>query len=102
MKTFYICSFDVQHIASNHVDPLHNPDFAYQCLLQWMPLEEYAAQPFVQNNESFNLVSKICLAKENDRYTGFSPLPTITAFSAKEIYLYFNHQNLSKIIVPTR
>lgn len=69
---------------------------------KWMPLEEYAAQPFVQNNESFNLVSKICLATENDRYTGFSPLPTITAFSAKEIYLYFNHQYLSKIIVPTR
>ncbi|XP_027171154.1 nudix hydrolase 10-like isoform X2 [Coffea eugenioides] len=69
---------------------------------KWMPLEEYAAQPFVQNNESFNLVSKICLAKENDRYTGFSSLPTITAFSAKEIYLYFNHQYLSKIIVPTR
>lgn len=59
---------------------------------KWMPLEEYAAQTFVQKNESFNLISKICLAKENDQYTGFSPLRTTTAFSAKEIYLYFNHQ----------
>ncbi|XP_041004736.1 nudix hydrolase 2-like [Juglans microcarpa x Juglans regia] len=56
---------------------------------QWMPFEDYAAQPFVRENEMFNYVAKICIAKsENDDVAGFSPLSTTTA-SGQKSYLYF-------------
>ncbi|KAK2631888.1 hypothetical protein EUGRSUZ_L02311, partial [Eucalyptus grandis] len=30
---------------------------------KWMPIEEYAAQPFVVENKQFNFMANICLAK---------------------------------------
>ncbi|KAA8526624.1 hypothetical protein F0562_008173 [Nyssa sinensis] len=66
-------------------------------LAQWMQLEEYAAQPFVQTHEQFSYIAKICLAKkDNDYAAGFSAVPTTTGFSAKKSYLYFNNQDLEK------
>ncbi|GAV68460.1 NUDIX domain-containing protein, partial [Cephalotus follicularis] len=59
---------------------------------QWMPIAEYAAQAFVQNNENFNSVAKICLAKSEKDYACFSPMPTFTT-SGKRSYLYFNNQD---------
>ena len=32
-------------------------------ILQWMPIEDYAAQPFNQKQELFNYVAKICFIK---------------------------------------
>ncbi|XP_050279742.1 nudix hydrolase 7-like isoform X24 [Quercus robur] len=45
---------------------------------QWMPIEDYAVQPFNQKQELFNYVAKICLSKSEKNYTGFSPLVTTT------------------------
>ncbi|KAK9284978.1 hypothetical protein L1049_024160 [Liquidambar formosana] len=62
---------------------------------KWMPVEEYAAQPFVQKNEIFNYVAKICLAKTDEDYTGFSKV-TIHKASGKNNDLYFNKRDLKK------
>ncbi|KAK7817141.1 nudix hydrolase 7 [Quercus suber] len=63
----------------------------------WMPIEDYAAQPFIQKQELFNFVAKICLSKSDRNYVGFSPLATTTA-SGKTSYLYFNNQNMKHLI----
>ncbi|WMV31465.1 hypothetical protein MTR67_024850 [Solanum verrucosum] len=60
---------------------------------QWMPFEQYAAQPFIQGHDLLRYISDICSAKMEGRYTGFSPVPTVTGFSAKKTYLYM-HSNV--------
>nr|XP_018623179.1 nudix hydrolase 2-like isoform X2 [Nicotiana tomentosiformis] len=57
---------------------------------QWMPFEQYAAQPFVHGHELLRYISDICSAKLEGRYTGFSSVPTVTSFSEKNTYLYMN------------
>lgn len=57
---------------------------------QWMPFEQYAAQSFVQEHDLLRDISDICSAKMEGRYTGFSSVPTVTSFSAKNTYLYMN------------
>ncbi|KAK7837752.1 nudix hydrolase 2 [Quercus suber] len=64
---------------------------------QWMPIEDYAAQPFIQKQELFNYVAKICLSKSETNYTGFSPLATTTG-SGKISYLYFNNQDAKHLV----
>ncbi|KAK4594285.1 hypothetical protein RGQ29_018108 [Quercus rubra] len=64
---------------------------------QWMPIEEYAAQPFNQKQELFNYVAKICLSKSEKNYAGFSPLATTTD-SGKTSYLYFNSQDMKHLV----
>ncbi|KAF5768521.1 putative hydrolase [Helianthus annuus] len=56
----------------------------------WMAVEEYAKQPFVKKHKSFDYIAKICIAKKDNKYVGFSPLLTTTASSAKKSYLYSN------------
>ncbi|BFG27285.1 nudix hydrolase 2 isoform X2 [Prunus yedoensis var. nudiflora] len=57
---------------------------------QWMAFEEYAAQPFVQNNELLNYINDICKAKIDGQYSGFSPVPTMSFSDQKMSYLYLN------------
>nr|GMC77023.1 nudix hydrolase 2-like [Ipomoea batatas] len=57
---------------------------------QWMGMEEYASQPFVQEREIFNSVAKICLARKENAYSGFSALLNTSGFSNKKCYLYCN------------
>ncbi|XP_060212712.1 nudix hydrolase 2-like isoform X2 [Lycium barbarum] len=57
---------------------------------EWMPFEQYAAQPYVQGHDLFRYISDICSAKTEGRYTGFSSVPTVTSFSEKKTYLYMN------------
>ncbi|KAJ0507824.1 putative hydrolase [Helianthus annuus] len=59
---------------------------------QWMPVEEYANQPFIKEHKSFDYIAKICIAKKDNKYVGFSPLLTTSATSAKKSYLYSNYQ----------
>ncbi|XP_062152480.1 nudix hydrolase 2-like [Alnus glutinosa] len=54
---------------------------------QWMPVEDYAAQPFIREHEQFNYIAKICLAKLDKDYAGFSRISAATA-SGKTISLY--------------
>ncbi|XP_050371511.1 nudix hydrolase 2-like [Argentina anserina] len=56
---------------------------------KWMPLEEYAAQPFVQKYEFLRYLHDICKAKIDGNYTGFSPIPT-RSYSVQKSYLYLN------------
>ncbi|KAF7833143.1 Nudix hydrolase 2 [Senna tora] len=81
---FFVCmlqphSFDIQTQASEIE------------AAQWMPVEDYAAQPFVRKNELFNYITKICLEKLDGNYSGFCPL--LTTSSGKKTYLYFNNQD---------
>lgn len=62
--------------------------------IQWMPVDDYAAQPFVKENELFDFIAKICLAKLDGNYTGLSKVPTTTS-SGKKTYLYFSNQDVS-------
>ncbi|KAF5746176.1 Nudix hydrolase 2 -like protein [Tripterygium wilfordii] len=63
---------------------------------QWMPFEEYAAQPFVRDHKLFNYIAKICLAKSEKGYSGFSTVSTTTS-SGKTTYLYVNNQDLKQL-----
>ncbi|KAJ6705816.1 NUDIX HYDROLASE 7 [Salix purpurea] len=57
---------------------------------QWMPIEEYIAQPYNQKHESFKNVAKICLSKSKRSYTGFSAVPMASSSGKKTSYSYFN------------
>lgn len=63
----------------------------------WMPLEEYAAQPFVQNHEIMKRITDICKANVDGVYAGFSRLLTESGFpdQAKSC-LYFNEKGLKR------
>ncbi|KAF4359303.1 hypothetical protein F8388_021855 [Cannabis sativa] len=105
---FFVCmlkpqSFEIQKQVVEIADAkIPNPallsQMGYHKLLQqWMPVAEYAAQPFIQNHELFSLVSKICLAKTDSNYSGFSGRAT-TSSSGKTTHLYFNHQYCDNIL----
>ncbi|KOM46360.1 hypothetical protein LR48_Vigan07g006400 [Vigna angularis] len=64
---------------------------------QWMPVEDYAAQPFVQEHEQFDFVAKICSSKLDGNYTGFSNVPTCTS-SGKKTYLYLSNREASLLL----
>lgn len=64
-------------------------------LLQWMPFEEYVAQPFIQKHDLLKKLAEICSSKMEREYTGFSPVLTTTAFSQKNSYLYMNNRCLN-------
>ncbi|XP_031106738.1 nudix hydrolase 2-like [Ipomoea triloba] len=69
---------------------------------QWMPFEEYAAQPFIQKHSFFKYINDLWLAKEVGKYRGFVPVPITSFFNDPISYLYvnkrdLNQQNLSKI-----
>lgn len=62
---------------------------------QWMPFEEYAAQPFNQKHGLSKCITKICSAKLQGNYPGFSPRPATSFFSNNSSYLYLNSRDLS-------
>ncbi|KAG9458393.1 hypothetical protein H6P81_002901 [Aristolochia fimbriata] len=62
---------------------------------QWMPIEEYAALPYLSKYELLKYILDICLAKIGKGYSGFSPVPTKSAFSGEEsYYMYLNAKDL--------
>ncbi|XP_059666560.1 nudix hydrolase 10-like isoform X2 [Cornus florida] len=63
---------------------------------QWMPVEEYAAQPFAQKHDLFKYTSKLCLAKVDRIYNGFSPVPITSFFGDRLSYLYLNNHDLNQ------
>lgn len=65
-------------------------------IIQWMPIEDYAAQPFVKETKEFDDVAQICLAKLDKDYAGFTPLG-ITTSSGKTSNLYFNNRNMANL-----
>ncbi|KAL7217762.1 hypothetical protein ACSBR2_011074 [Camellia fascicularis] len=63
---------------------------------QWMPFEEYAAQPITQKHGLFKYISEICLAKVDREYIGFSPLPMTSSFDDQVTYIYLNNHDLNQ------
>ncbi|XP_042497182.1 nudix hydrolase 2-like [Macadamia integrifolia] len=63
---------------------------------QWMPIEDYATQPFAQNHELGKFLADICIAKIDKGYAGFSPVVTGSAFSQKPFDLYLNCGDLNQ------
>ncbi|KAJ7967840.1 Nudix hydrolase [Quillaja saponaria] len=61
---------------------------------EWMPFEEYAAQPFVQNYELSKYIADICLTRIDGEYSGFSPVPISSSFSEEKHNLYLNDRGL--------
>ncbi|XP_031481775.1 nudix hydrolase 2-like [Nymphaea colorata] len=60
---------------------------------QWMPLEEYASQPFVMQHEMLKKVSDIIFAKAANGYAGFTP--EFGHHSGRSCYLYLNGRDLT-------
>lgn len=63
---------------------------------QWMPFEEYAAQPVAQNHELFTYIIDLCLAKVDRDYIGFSPQPLRSTLNDQISYLYSNVRDLNQ------
>ncbi|XP_065862652.1 nudix hydrolase 10-like [Euphorbia lathyris] len=64
---------------------------------QWMPLEEYVAQPIVKKHELFKYTAELCMEKADSDYAGFSPVPIRSIFDDKISTLYLNkHQDLKQ------
>ncbi|PIA58313.1 hypothetical protein AQUCO_00500324v1 [Aquilegia coerulea] len=63
---------------------------------EWMPIEVYAAQPFVQSHGLLKYIIDVGLAKVDKGYAGFSPVPTTSTFSNEKSFLYLNSQDLDK------
>ncbi|OIW16448.1 hypothetical protein TanjilG_19164 [Lupinus angustifolius] len=82
---FFVCmlqphSFDIQSQDSEIL------------ATQWMPIEEYARQDFMQKNQLFDYIAKICLSKLDGEYSGFCRVLTTTS-SGKRTYLYYNNDD---------
>ncbi|VAI90428.1 unnamed protein product [Triticum turgidum subsp. durum] len=67
---------------------------------QWMPVEEFAAQPFVQKHELVKYILEVGLAKSDKEYAGFSPISIKSAFSPKQSLFYMNRRDLEKASGP--
>ncbi|KAL6603796.1 hypothetical protein ACP70R_044157 [Stipagrostis hirtigluma subsp. patula] len=63
---------------------------------QWMPIEEFAAQPFVQKHELVKYILEVGLAKVDKEYAGFSPIPIKSAFTDKISFFYLNRRDLDR------
>ncbi|KAK3027271.1 hypothetical protein RJ639_041217 [Escallonia herrerae] len=103
---------EILAFRQSHKSFFEKSDLFFMCMLQplsfdiqkqeseieaaeWMPFDDYAAQPFVQTNELQKYLIDICLAKESGEYTGFTPVPTVTSFSNNKINLYLNMRGLN-------
>ncbi|KAL0353508.1 UNVERIFIED_CONTAM: Nudix hydrolase 10 [Sesamum angustifolium] len=62
---------------------------------QWMPITEYAAQPFPPEYSIFKHAADICLAKVDKGYAGFSPLPITSSINGQISHLYVNKEDLN-------
>ncbi|KAL9666089.1 hypothetical protein QQ045_000411 [Rhodiola kirilowii] len=64
---------------------------------QWMAYNEYISQPFIMNHNLLSNIMKVCSAKLNQGYNGFTPVSTSSAFSDQRHYLYLNGRDLNKL-----
>lgn len=63
---------------------------------QWIPFDEYAAQPFTQKHDLAKYTAEICLAKLEREYVGFTPLQIVSFFGDPVSHLYLNSHDLKK------
>ncbi|KAK2965012.1 hypothetical protein RJ639_026436, partial [Escallonia herrerae] len=62
---------------------------------QWMPFDEYAAQPFAQKHSLYKYTIDLSLAKVDGDYGGFSLQPITSFFNDQISYLYLNQRDLN-------
>ncbi|KAL5728957.1 nudix (nucleoside diphosphate linked moiety X)-type motif 8 [Ranunculus cassubicifolius] len=60
---------------------------------KWMPLEEYMAQPFFQEDHMLKKAIDICVATYENRYHGFTANQLISKFDGQLSHLYYNDWN---------
>lgn len=71
--------------------------YTHYCIfIQWMPIEEYAAQLSVKKHELLKYIVDICLVKIEKGYAGFSPVSTKSIMSAHNNFFYLNERDLSQ------
>ncbi|KAK9673741.1 hypothetical protein RND81_12G186000 [Saponaria officinalis] len=60
---------------------------------QWMPIEEFAAQPFNLNSNVARHITDLCFAKLDKNYVGFTPV-SLPSSDDRPSYLYMNARDL--------
>ncbi|XP_028754925.1 nudix hydrolase 2-like [Neltuma alba] len=53
---------------------------------QWMPFEEYAAQPFNEKNKFVKQMDEVCRAKMGGHYSGFNAVPSSSPFPNRKSF----------------
>ncbi|OAY84771.1 Nudix hydrolase 2 [Ananas comosus] len=61
---------------------------------QWIPIEEFAAQPFVQKHELLKYIIRVGVAKAENAYAGFVPVSIESAFTSRKSNLYLNIRDM--------
>ncbi|XP_039130080.1 nudix hydrolase 10-like isoform X2 [Dioscorea cayenensis subsp. rotundata] len=67
---------------------------------KWVPIEEFAAQPFVHKHELLKYIIDVGLAKIDKDYAGFSPVQISSFFSDRKSYIYLNSKEMNQSSRP--
>lgn len=57
-------------------------------MLQWMPLDEFLAQPYHQGDRMSKNVVDICVSSYENKYRGFTALQMMSKLDDRLSYLY--------------
>eukprot|EP01018_Ginkgo_biloba_P023237 Gb_28827 [translate_table: standard] len=57
---------------------------------QWMPAEEFVAQPFYQQHGYLKKMFDVCIASYEKRYKGFSAVQTVPMPAKQHSFFYYN------------
>ncbi|KAJ1703665.1 hypothetical protein LUZ63_003444 [Rhynchospora breviuscula] len=63
---------------------------------RWMPIEEFASQPFVEKHQLLKYMVDISMAKIGRGYTGLTPVRISSAFTDKLSHIYVNIGDLNQ------
>ncbi|KAG6482988.1 hypothetical protein ZIOFF_059628 [Zingiber officinale] len=87
----------VEVLAFRFCDVAHKAFFEKSDFFLWMPTEEHAEQPSVQNHEPLKYILDVCLAKIDKGYSGFSPVQISSTFfgQEREDCLFLNSRDLN-------
>ncbi|XP_074563212.1 nudix hydrolase 2-like [Curcuma longa] len=105
---------EVLAFRQTHKAFFEKSDFFFLCLLRplsfdihiqeleieaakWMPIQEYADQPFVQKHELLKYILEVSLAKIDKGYSGFSPVQIRSTFfgAQTEDCLFLNSKDFN-------
>ena len=61
-----------------------------RCVVQWMPLEEFVKQPFIQEDHMFQKIMDICIQRLRKCYCGLTAHNVVSKFDGRQSTLYYN------------
>lgn len=104
IKNYYFCPICVVQLSDEAIQltTFNTPGYTTTRVItnltsfQWMPIEEYAALPFVQKHGLFKYIKDLCLVKAERNYPGFTPVPITSFFDASMSFLYCNKDGLDQ------